>query len=317
MPTNPTNMQAFIDAEALSSLLPFPELIPALHAGFSAHPGQPDRVHLTVPSGRESPSTLLLMPAWNDRYIGVKVATIHPHNGEKGLPSVHASYVLKDAETGQDLAVLDGTALTRLRTAAASALASTFLSRRDASTLLMVGAGALAVPLIRAHASVRPIHRVLAWNRTPDRTADLQKAVDLPVTPIDDLSTGVAEADIISCATLSLGPLIRSHDVGDGTHIDLVGAYRPDMRESDSALIGRARVFVDTYPGARHEAGDLVQAASEGDWSFELIEADLADLCSGKHPGRHGPEEVTVFKSVGASIEDLIAAGLAWERYNG
>lgn len=310
-------MAVTIDGSMLAVLLPPERLVKALEEGFAAAPEQPDRVHLDLDGIPVDRATLLLMPAWNERFIGVKTATIFPTNVDQGIPSVFASYLLKDAATGRDLAVLDGTVLTRLRTAAASALASTFLSRKDSSTLLMIGAGSLAVPLIRAHSAVRPLSRIMVWNRSAERVEQLQAELDQDIEPVDDLAAACRSADIISSATLSTEPLILGEWIRPGTHVDLVGAYRPDMRESDTYLMRKADVFVDTYSGARHEAGDLLCAEAEGGWSFESVRADLATLCREGHPGRTHPDTVTVFKSVGASLEDLIAAGLAWDRMNG
>lgn len=306
----------FIDGRVLQSLLDPMSLIKAMESGFSSGMMAPARSHVSIPSGHAAPDTLLMMPAWNDDVLGIKLATIHPANGEMGLPAVHASYALKDRRTGQDLALLDGGMLTRLRTAATSALASSFLSRSDASCLLMVGAGSLAVPLIEAHKAVRPISRVLLWNRNRDRAEDLASGTDIPITIVDDLSSACSQADIISCATLSTSALILGDTVEPGTHVDLVGAYRPDMRESDSTLIRKASVFVDTHEGASHEAGDLLLAEQESEWSFDCVQADLAALCQRKHAGRTSEDQVTVFKSVGASLEDLVAASLAWKRFN-
>lgn len=306
----------FLTDDDISRLLDPTSLVSALRDVF-AHQGEaPSRAHYTLDrrTGTD-PDTLLLMPAWNSRYLGVKVATIHPGNGRRSLPAVHATYLLKDVETGQDLAFLDGQSLTRLRTAAASALASSFLSRQDATTLLMIGAGALAAPLIEAHMAVRPIHRVLVWNRSPERINTLERLVECPVERVTDLNSAVAEADIISCATLSVQPLFEGSHIAPGTHIDLVGAYRPDMRESDATTVMRSRVFVDTYAGAWEEAGDLIQAVHDGEWSMALIESDLAGLCRGTHSGRQDYDDITLFKSVGASLEDLAAAILAWEKY--
>lgn len=306
----------FLTDHDISSLLDPSSLVSALRDVFADHGEAPPRAHYTLHShSGTDPDTLLLMPAWNSRYLGVKVATIHPENGKSSLPAVHATYLLKDVATGQDLAFLDGQTLTRLRTAAASALASSFLSRQDATTLLMIGAGALAAPLIEAHKAVRPIHRVLVWNRSPERIKALERLVDCPLERVTDLGSAVAEADIISCATLSVQPLFEGSHIAPGTHIDLVGAYRPDMRECDASTVERSRVFVDTYAGAREEAGDLIQAVHDGDWSMALIESDLAGLCRGKHSGRQDYDDITLFKSVGASLEDLAAAVLAWEKY--
>lgn len=308
-------MPAVIDGPTLARLLDPASLVAALAEGFKTAPPQPPRTHLSIKGVGVDDATLLLMPAWNARYTGVKTATIHPSNGNLGLPSVHGAYLLKDTTTGKDLAFIDGTLLTRLRTAAASALASQFLSRPDSSTLLMVGAGSLAPHLIRAHSVVRPIRRVLVWNRSMDAVQPLIGELDMPIEPVSDLDGAVAQADIISCATLSTTSLVRGDLLQNGTHLDLVGAYRSDMRESDAQAVLRSQVFVDTHDAARHEAGDLIRAAAETDWSFDQVRGDLAGLCSGRAPGRTDPEAITLFKSVGASLEDLIAAGLAWERF--
>lgn len=309
-------MPAVIDGHTLEQILDPASLIRALQEGFRNSPPQPARTHLGIDGVGVDDATLLLMPAWNAAYTGIKMATIHPSNGARGLPSVHASYLLKDTPTGQDLAIIDGTVLTRLRTAAASALASSFLSRSDSSTLLMVGAGSLAPHLIKAHAAVRPIGRILVWNRSGNGIAEIGVQAGCDVEPVRALDDAIQQADIISCATLSTQALVKGDLVRPGTHIDLVGAYRPDMRESDAGLIRRSEVHVDTHEGARHEAGDLIRAAAETDWTFDQVRADLADLCSGRAPGRTDPAAITLFKSVGASLEDLVAAGLAWERWS-
>lgn len=291
----------------------------AIKDAFSESSKQPDRIHLTVPTVADQTATLLLMPAWSEKYIGVKIATIHPNNALRSLPAVHASYVLKDAATGKDLAMFDGSALTLMRTAATSALASSILSRGDTTTMLMMGSGSLALPLILAHSAVRPIKRVICWNRSAERleklVREVRDATNLDVSTTNNPEKSLQEADIVSCATLSSSPLFDGHQVRPGTHVDLVGAYTPQMRESDTSLIVRSDIFVDTYEGARNEAGDLILAASESDWTFEDIVSDLKGLSSGNHPGRTDTDSITVFKSVGASIEDLAAARLAWEKH--
>ena len=164
-------------------------------------------------------------------------------------PAVFGTYLLLSAETGETLAVMDATRLTAWRTGAASALASRYLSRADASRLLMVGAGALAPQLVAAHASVRPIREVALWNRSPDRARALAgtlAARGLDVSIAGDLEAAVRRADIVSAATISAEPLIRGDWLAPGTHVDCVGAYKPSMRETDDAVVRRARIFVDT-----------------------------------------------------------------------
>lgn len=302
------------DAAGVHAALPYPALIEALRRGFAQGATAPVRHHHSVPRPGADPAVLLLMPAWFAGGVtGVKLVHICTGNEARGLPSVQGLYVLFDGPTGTPLATLDGTALTLRRTACASALAASRLARPDAASLLVVGAGALAPHLARAHAAVRPIRRVRIWNRTPERAREVAAALaatGLEAAAVEDLATAQAEADVISCCTMSRAPLVRGELVRPGTHVDLVGAYTPAMRESDDALIARARVFVDTREGALAEAGDLLQPIASGSFTAERIVADLADLASGRDPGRRAADEVTVFKSVGSAVEDLIAAAL-------
>jgi len=207
---------------------------------------------------------------------------------------------------------MDATRLTAWRTGAASALASRYLSRPDAARMLMVGAGALAPQLVRAHASVRPIRQVALWNRSRDRARTLAAALaattGLDIGIADDLQAAVRQADIVSTATLSAEPLIRGAWLAPGTHVDCVGAYRPNMRETDDEVVRRARIFVDTRVGAFGEAGDILQPLAAGVIGKDAVLGDLFDLTRGSVAGRASADEITLFKSVGAAIEDLAAA---------
>ncbi len=308
-------MVAFFDRAAVDAALSQEALIEALREVFAAGVEAPVRHHHDIPRSGGPPATLLLMPAWRpDREIGVKLLTIFPGNETAaGLPSVQAVYMVFDGATGAPRALLDGTLLTLRRTAAASALAAGFLAREDAASLLMIGAGALAPHLVRAHAHVRPIRRVMIWNRTAARARQLAETLGregFAAHAVEDRMTAIAEADIISCATMSSEPLIPGERVRPGTHVDLVGAFRPDMRESDDALMRRARVYVDTMAGALAEAGDILLAIASGALSREAICGDLYGLCQGRVAGRGSAEEITVFKSVGSAVEDLAAATL-------
>ena len=303
-----------LDAETVRARLAFPPLIDSLRAMFRAGCAAPVRHHhsLAAPLGGGAASDLLLMPAWQaGQHIGIKIVTVFPDNATRGLSAVMASYVLLDGETGKPLAFIDGEMLTVRRTAAASALAADYLARDDAHRLTMLGTGALAPHLIEAHASVRPIDHVRIWGRTPEKAvalADRFKDRFTTVEAITDKSAAIDAADIVSCATLSADPLVHGADLGPGTHVDLVGAFRPDLRESDDQVIARGRVFVDTRAGTLAEAGDLIQAFAAGVAGPEDIQGDLFDLCGGDTPGRQGAAEVTVFKSVGTALEDLAAA---------
>jgi ornithine cyclodeaminase len=306
-----------VGADEIDRVLTYPALVEALAQAFRAGIKVPVRHHHTIATPG-TPATLLLMPAWTEageRFLGCKMVTVFPDNAKAGQPSVHGNYFLMSGETGEPLAVMDGRALTAWRTGAASALAARFLAREDAAHLVMVGAGALAPHLIRAHAAVRPIKRVTLWNRTHGRAVSL--AFGLAVTGIetevaDDLETAVRAADIVSCATLSREPLIRGAWLRKGTHVDLVGGFTPRMREADDAAVKRARVYVDTRAGAAKEAGDIVQPLRRKAIKEADIRGDFFDLCRGKAKGRTSAAQITLFKSVGTAIEDLAAAMLVW-----
>jgi alanine dehydrogenase len=309
---------AFRSAEEVDRALDYPSLIEALRAAFRAGSEVPVRHHHEVPRPGADPATLLLMPAWQPgTALGTKLVTISPGNEAHGLPAVQGVYLLLDGMTCRPRALLEGGALTVRRTACASALAADYLARDDSRHLVMVGAGALAPHLVRAHASVRPIRRVTIWNRTPAKAEALATALaaeGLEARTTEDLKAAVGDADVVSCATMSSEPVISGAWLRVGCHVDLVGAFRPSMREADDAAIRRSRVFVDTRSGALAEAGDIVLAIASGALAESGIQADLFDLCRGASPGRRDAKEITLFKSVGSALEDLAAARLVVDR---
>ncbi|RWK43853.1 MAG: ornithine cyclodeaminase family protein, partial [Mesorhizobium sp.] len=234
-------------------------------------------------------------------------------NNAVGKPAVMGLYLLLDGATGEPEAMIDGQRLTQWRTACASALAASYLAREDASRLLVVGAGALSPFLARAHSAVRPITAIRIWNRTPahaEKVAAELRAEGFAATAASDLDAELGQADIVSSATITTTPLIKGALLKPGTHVDLVGGFTPAMRESDDDAIARARVYVDTRAGATKEAGDIVQPLASGVLKAQAIVADLHELARGQKQGRQSPGEITLFKSVGAALEDL-AAGIA------
>jgi ornithine cyclodeaminase len=309
-----------VDAEAIHSLLDFPSLIEALRAAFRDGAVVPPRHHHANAAAEPEGTTgkLLLIPAWRPgAALGIKIVTVFPDNARRSLPSVYGTYLLLDAATGMPVAVLDGTALTLRRTAAASALAASYLAREDSAVHLMVGTGALAPYLVAAHRAVRPIRETLIWGRSPEKAAALAArltASGIAADAVPDLAGATAVADIITCATLAREPVVRGAWLKPGAHLDLVGSYRPDMREADDDSIRRARVFVDT-DAALHEAGDIVQPLRSDVLARENIAGDLSGLVRGTCTGRCGAEEITLFKSVGTALEDLAAAELAASRF--
>ncbi len=310
-----------ISAEELRHSLDYASLIDAIDKMFAEGCTTPVRHHhgINTPDGLDP--TLLLMPAWRQGdVIGVKIVTVFPENGEIGLPAVMGSYMLIDGTNGTPLAMLDGAELTARRTASASAVASRYLSRQDAGTLLMVGTGVLAPHLIRAHATVRPISRVLIWGRNPDKAASVGELLvedKISVSLVENLRIAVPQADIISCATLSREPLIQGEWLAPGQHLDLVGGFTPEMREADDACVKRSRVYCDTRAGAMKEAGDLVQPLASGIISDGDVVGDLFDMAADECPLRKNDDDITYFKSAGTALEDLAAAKLAFDRAKG
>lgn len=316
-------------------------LIDALDAAFRADITVPMRHHHTIPQPGAD-GTMLIMPAWSGvgrdpekgeaafqkdhaqnkeaapdtRFIGCKIATILPDNTKRGKPSLYGQYLLLSGESGEPLAVIDGRVLTAWRTGAASALAARYLARKDARHLVMIGAGALAPHLIRAHAAVRPIERVTLWNRSRGRaiaTAFALAASGIEIDVTDDLEDAVRQADIVSCATLATEPFLKGDWLKPGTHVDLVGSFTPKMREADDRVLTRGRLYVDTR-GALKEAGDLTGPLRRRVIKAADVQGDLFDLCRKAVKGRRTQREITVFKSAGTAVEDFAAAVLVWQR---
>ncbi len=298
--------------------LPFHPLAEALRTMFKEGCEMPVRHHYTMKVPHKADATLLLMPAWQSgAYFGVKLASVFPSNALIGLPAVAATYLLSDGNTGAPLALIDGGELTARRTAAASALASEYLSRKDARTLAMIGTGRLSANLIEAHCTARQIETVYLWgrnfNKAKDNAQELCEALNIKIIAEETLQTAIEKADIVSVATLSNTPLVKGEWLQPGTHLDLVGGFTPNMREADDTAITRSRVFVDTRTGALKEAGDLTIPLETGILQPKDIQADLYDLTRGSNAGRTCNNEITLFKSVGAALEDLAGAILAYE----
>jgi ornithine cyclodeaminase len=303
------------DAEATRAALPFDTLIPALRAMFARGCTVPQRhVHqVAAAPGEAGGFTSLIMPAWLDGCCyGVKTVNIAPHNAARGLPGLHGTYLLYDAATGAPLALLDGDQITARRTAAASALAASWLARDDASHLLLVGAGQVARLLPAAYRVVRPIRRVTVWARQHQAAqalaAQLQgEGFDAGVAA--DLPTAVAAADVVSCATLATAPLVQGAWLRPGSHLDLIGSFTPAMREADDACFAGAALYVDTDE-ALAKSGDLLGPLARGVIQAADVRGTLAALARGTALGRSDAAQRTVFKSVGNALEDLAAAML-------
>ena len=306
-----------LDHDDVARLGDYLGLVDALEAAHRELPAAVERI-VYGPEGRDE--KFLALPAWQaDEAIGIKLVTVFPDNPTtNGLPSVQAVVVLFDGASGEPLALIDGTELTYRKTAADSALGSRFLSRPDARTMLMVGAGGLAPHLVAAHCAVRPtIQRVRVWNRTRSRAEAVVAQLDatLEVGVVDDLAGAAADADLICTATMTTTPLIEGRWLQPGTHLDLVGAFLPDRREVDDEAVRRAQIFVDTREVTMVEDGDLAMPLAAGVITSDDIRGDLFQLCQGEVPGRRDPDAITLFENGGGGHLDLMTARHLWGRH--
>lgn len=289
------------------------DIVEALREGFRAEIETPVRHHHDI----SDVSTLLLMPAWSKDWAGLKTVVFKSDNAAKGLPTIQASYLLIEQKTGETVAMMDGGEITRRRTAAASALAADYLARPGAETMTLVGAGALAPHFALAHAAVRPVKRVFVYTRSLAKGEALAAELahhGLEAHSVTDLEHAVRQSDIVSCVTTSTAPIVKGAWLKPGAHVDLAGAFKPSMRETDAEVVARASVYVDTREGALAEAGDLLQARDEGKFDFAELKGDLFDLCRGKVTGRASDSEITLFKSAGTAIEDLATAIMLYQK---
>lgn len=298
-----------IDNATVDRVMDWPRIVAALRAGHAKPRPQIGDLYFS-----EAGNGLLARGAWITGLGScVKAASIFPENVKRTpyVPSIQGSLLLFDADTGATSAVIDAAAVTRWKTAGDSALGSTLLSRSDSRSLLMVGAGVMSEPLIRAHLSVRPsIERVTFWNRTRPRAEEVAARlgdIGRPVMVANDLEAAVREADIISCATMSKQPLVLGAWLKPGTHLDLVGAYIPDMREADDEAIRRSRLFVDFRGTTIEHIGEIMIPIRNGVITEKDVLGDLYDLVAGA-PGRTSANNITVYKNGGGGHLDLMTA---------
>ena len=306
----------FFGPEEVADLLPWPELIDAVEA-IMVEPGAfaPERTVHTVPNPPGSDAAFLLKPGWVvGDVIAVKAVTFFPDNGRLGLATINAGVLLFDGTNGTLVGACDGNELTTRRTAAASAVAARRLARAESRRLLVVGSGALAPRAAQAHAAVRDYETIEIWGRDADKAGavvELLAREGLSATVSTDLDHSVAEADLISCVTGATEPLVKGALLKAGAHLDLIGSFTPQMRESDDDCIRRADVYVDTRTDGIL-AGDLAQPLESGLMTMDRIVGDLAELVAGSVPGRTTHDQITLFKSAGIALEDVAAARLVF-----
>jgi ornithine cyclodeaminase len=302
------------DEAATREALPFGSLIERLRQTFRAGCHVPAR-HVHQVQTEAAEGTVLIMPAWTDGYLGVKTVNIYPGNSSRGLPGLFSAYSLFDATSGALLANLDGNDITSRRTAAASALAASYLARKNARKLLVIGAGRVGRLLPLAYSEVIQLESVEVWDRSgapADALASSLSAQGIPAKAVRDLQAAVRATDIVSCATLATEPILHGSWLPAGVHVDLIGSFTPQMREADDAVFAGASLFVDTAE-ALQKSGELLGPMSRGVISASEVLGDLAALCADRILGRKGTHERTVFKSVGTALEDLAAAIAVYE----
>lgn len=304
------------DSARVRALLPFERLVPKLRNAFIEGATVPLRHSHIMGHGTDA-GTSLLMPAWDAAgFYGVKIVNIFPGNATKSLPGLHSTYLLHDGRTGVPLALIDGNEITSRRTAAASALAASYLAREDATRLLVVGAGRVGSLVAPAMASVRSLQAIEVWDRhveSAQRCAESLRLQGLHAHAAADLETAVRGAHIVSCATLATTPLIRAEWLAPGSHLDLIGSFTPQMAEAEPQCFAQARVWVDTAE-ASAKSGDLLNAFAAGTLAENDIAGDLQSLCRSTCAARSDAAQRTVFKAVGTALEDLAAAVLVYHQ---
>lgn len=305
----------YVSEEQVKELLDYTLLIEELRNIFRSNFKMPLRHHHLYQSmGLDN--ALILMPSWNDEYLGVKQVIVAPENYRHNLNSIFAVYTLQNAQTGIPLLQMDAAYSTSFRTACTSALAASYLAPQNPHTLLIVGSGKVAEHLAGAHCAVRSYSKILVWARSSTKAQALVqvlKSKGHQACYVSDLEYGVRQADVISCATLSKEPIIKGVWLKKGVHLDLIGSHLPTTREVDDIAIQSGRIFVDSRIGAPHETGELYIPISNGLIKASDIQSDIVELCTRENKGRINDEENTIFKSAGLAIEDLAVALLIYK----
>ncbi|MBJ89160.1 MAG: ornithine cyclodeaminase [Woeseia sp.] len=308
----------FIGEEDVRHVLGYKELVEELRHMYCADNMYAGRELLDLQSlGSASGTCMGLMPAYGPGHdITTKIFTLFPSNQAKGLPTITAVIIVFDSETGELTAVVDGIEVTKRRTSAMCALASTYMSREDSKSLLVCGSGALAPHAALAHAVVRPIKKIEIWARRPDAAAETANIVradrpDIDISVSRDLKDSCSRADIVSCQTSASYPIIFGDWISPGTHLDFVGSHDPQKRECDDEVVRKGRIIVDVMETSMREAGDILIPIANGTIKKSDVLGDLSDLCRSRVLGRQTTDDITVFKSTGSSLADMAAAELA------
>ena len=306
-----------LTAEDVHAALSYPAMIDALQEAYSGSFNMPPRQVFLLDDQPENHDAFAVLPSWNDELVAVKSFTYFPDNPKPKYASLYSKIMLFDRKHGEPLALVDGTSVTFWRTAGISGLASRLLSRENSKTLLLLGTGNLAPYIIRAQLSVRPIDRVMVWGRTLGNAQgvveQLAKENDaLRFEVADDLQAACGEADIIVSATGSHEPLVFGDWVRPGTHTNFIGNHHAKKRECDTALVAKSKVYADSYVNCFKEAGEVLVPINEGAISKDHVVGELTQMCSGAVSLRESGDEITLFKSIGMALSDLVGAGCAY-----
>ena len=308
-----------LNGEQVAQLMPMPECIKVMRDALAALArGEalvPLRTVMRVPGVS---GFLGLMPGYiaplkgQEGALGLKAVSVFPGNASRGIDTHQGAVLLFEADTGRLSALLDGAAITAIRTAAVSGVATDVLARPDASELAVLGAGVQARTHIEAIAAVRPLRRVRIWSRNPEHAAalasELRRRFGFPIEAAPSAEAAVREADLVATVTASPEPILKHEWLKEGVHINAVGSSIPTSREIDTATMVAARLFVDRRESALAEAGDLLIAMREDAVTADHVQAELGEVIIGKNPGRRSPRELTLFKSLGLAVEDVASA---------
>ena len=302
----------------VEALLPMPACIDLMAVALGALArGQVTQPQRTVVRPVGAAGMMLTMPAYvapegAAPFYGLKAVLVHPGNSALGKDSHQGAVLLFSGETGEPLALMNAPAITAIRTAAVSGLATRLLARPEAGDLALIGTGVQACTHLAAMAAVRPLRRVRVASRDPEHArrfaAEQQAEAPCPIEPMASVEAAVRGADIIVTVTSAREPVVRRDWVAAGAHLNAAGAFTPATRERDGATVAAARLFVDQRAAALAEAGDILLPMQAGLFGPEHILADLGEVAIGSKPGRGSPEKITLFKSLGLPVEDAVAA---------
>ncbi len=310
-----------ISASDVHAALSYPALIDALGEAYAGEFKMPPRQVFLLEDDAANHDAFAVLPSWGGEFIGVKAFTYFP-TAQPPYKSLYSQILLFDRSHGEPLALVDGTTVTFWRTAGISGLATRLLSRPDSETLFLLGTGNLASYIIRANTSVRSLKKVRVWGRNLAKAeavcaAAREEFPQIEFSAEEDREAACAEADIIVCATGSHEPLVFGDWVRPGTHTDFIGNHHATKRECDTALVTKSRVYVDSYVNAMKEAGEILVPIEEGAFRKEDIVAELPEMCNGTATLRRSDDEITMFKSIGMALSDLVGAGLVYKTMAG